>query len=281
MGALDRIDDWPVPTASACIVKAINGASSTIAVRGDSDHVFRLASLSKVITSLAIMIAVEEGSVSLDQPMVSPGAPNGCTMRHLLAHASGLPFDGSEAIAPLETRRIYSNTGIELAAVETEHRTDIAFGDYLREAVIEPLGLRRTELRGSPAYGIWSTVDDLGLLLGELLRPSLIASSTHAEMTSAQYPTLDGIVPGIGAFQPCPWGLGVELHGNKHPHWMGSTNSPATFGHFGGAGTMMWVDPQANIALTALTDRPFDQWSDVAPRLWRELSDAVIAEVSS
>lgn len=281
MGALDRIDDWPVPTASACIVNVINGAPSTITVHGNSTNQFRIASLSKVITSLAIMVAVEEGSVSLDQSMVSPGVPEGCTMRHLLAHTSGLPFDGSDAIAPLETRRIYSNTGIELAAAETERRTGIAFGDYLLEAVIEPLELQHTELRGSPAYGIWSTVDDMAVLLGELLRPSLIASSTHAEMTSVQYPTLDGIVPGIGAFHPCPWGLGVELHGDKHPHWMGSTNSPATFGHFGGAGTMMWADPRSNVALTALTDLPFDQWSDVAPRLWRELSDAVIAEVSA
>jgi CubicO group peptidase (beta-lactamase class C family) len=279
MGALDRIDDWPVPTASACIVNAMSGAPSTFAVYGDTAHHFRIASLSKVITSLAIMIAVEEGSVSLDQPMVSTGVPDGCTIRHLLAHASGLPFDGTDSIAPLETRRIYSNTGIELAVIETELLTGIRFGDYLREAVFEPLGVRRTELRGSPAYGIWSTVHDMALLLGELLRPTLIASSTHAEMTSVQYPTLDGIVPGIGAFHPCPWGLGVELHGDKHPHWMGSTNSPATFGHFGGAGTMMWVDPQANVALCALTDRPFDQWSEVAPRLWRELSDAVIAEV--
>ena len=281
MGALDRIDDWPVPTASACIVSVVNGVPTTVAVRGESTHHFRIASLSKVITSLAIMVAVEEGSVDLDQPMVSTGVPDGCTMRHLLAHASGLPFDGSDAIAPLEHRRIYSNTGIELAAAETERLTGMNFGDYLREAVIEPLGLRHTELRGSPAYGIWSTVDDMSLLLGELLRPSLIAPSTHAEMTSVQYPTLDGIVPGIGAFHPCPWGLGVELHGDKHPHWMGSANSPATFGHFGGAGTMMWVDPHAGVALTALTDLPFDQWSEVAARLWRELSDAVIAEVSA
>ena len=34
-------------------------------------------------------------------------------------------------------------------------------------------------------------------------------------------------------------------------------NSPATFGHFGGAGTFLWVDPVADLALVVLTDREF------------------------
>ena len=63
------------------------------------------------------------------------------TLRHLLAHASGLPFDGSSPITALGRRRIYSNTGIEMVAELITASTGIAFGDYLNEAVIEPLGM--------------------------------------------------------------------------------------------------------------------------------------------
>jgi CubicO group peptidase (beta-lactamase class C family) len=61
---------------------------------------------------------------------------------------------------------------------------------------------------------------------------------------------------------------------------MGGANSPATFGHFGGAGTMMWVDPAAHVALVALTDLPFDDWADTALQVWPALSDAVVADAT-
>jgi CubicO group peptidase (beta-lactamase class C family) len=137
-----------------------------------------------------------------------------------------------------------------------------------------------SELRGSAAHGVSSTAGDLSRFAAELLRPMLLAPATASDVIRPQYADLNGIVPGVGSFTPCPWGLGVEIHGAKHPHWMGNNNSPATFGHFGGAGTMMWVDPVADCALVALTDRPTDDWMNDALRLWPELSDAVLAEVA-
>ena len=58
-----------------------------------------------------------------------------------------------------------------------------------------------------------------------------------------QFPDLGGVLPGVGRFQPNDWGLGVELKDAKDPHWTGTRNSPGTFGHFGGAGGFLWVDP--------------------------------------
>ena len=86
-------------------------------------------------------------------------------------------------------------------------------------------------------------------------------------------------MPGIGRFDPCPWGLGLELRGEKWPHWTGSTNSPATYGHFGGAGTMAWWDPVHRCGVVALTDLAFDRWSVEAMRAWPALSDTVIATI--
>ena len=112
------------------------------------------------------------------------------------------------------------------------------------------------------------------------MRPTLLAPATAADAVRQQWPDLAGIVPGVGRFDPCPWGLGFEIRGLKRPHWTGRANSAATYGHFGGAGTMMWADPDAGCALVALTDRGFDDWSLDAMRLWPELSDAVLAEVA-
>jgi CubicO group peptidase (beta-lactamase class C family) len=273
MDALHLVSRWPVPFAAAAVVEP----SGVIATWGDQNHVVRLASLSKPMSAWAMLVAVEEGVVDLDQPMGQPG----CTLRHLLSHAGGYPFDGREPMGPPERTRAYSNGGIELAADEVSAAAGIEFAAYLREAVFEPLGMLTTELRGSPAHQVWGTCADTARFVHEMLRPQLLAPETAADAVRTHYPALSGIVPGVGRFSPCPWGLGVEIAGDKSPHWTGRANSPATFGHFGGAGTMMWVDPVADCGLVALTDRPFDEWAAEAFDCWSELSDAVLAELGA
>ena len=273
MSALHRVASWPVDHVAAAIVTA-----DDIDLVGDPDRTFRLASISKCLTAWATMVAVEEGIVSLDGPLSRADVPDGTTLRHLLSHASGLPFDGDRPLARPGQRRIYSNTGIERGAAIVAEAADMPFAQYLLEAVLEPLGMAASELRGSAAHSVWGTVSDTAAFVGELLAPRLLAPETVAEVTSIQYPELAGIVPGVGTFNPCPWGLGVEIRGTKSPHWTGRANSSATFGHFGGAGTMMWVDPNAGVGAVALTDRPFDEWADTALQRWPEFSDAVLAE---
>lgn len=243
-----------------------------VATHGEVNRVFRLASVSKMLTAWAVLVAVEEGIVSLDEPAGPPGS----TLRHLLAHAAGFGFDTEVPITRPERNRIYSNTGIEVAAAHVAERADMHFDDYLREAVFEPLGMTNSVLRGSPAHAVRSTVADLALFARELLRPRLVSRATADDATTIQFPDLNGVVPGVGSFRPNPWGLGLEIRGNKSPHWTGTLNSPRTFGHFGGSGTMLWVDPAIDTALIALTDRPFEQWSEVALREWPALSDAVV-----
>ena len=114
--------------------------------------------------------------------------------------------------------------------------------------------------------------------VAEVRAPTLISTETKALATTTHFPDLNGIIPGVGRFAPCPWGLGFEVRGVKQPHWTGTTNSPKTFGHFGGAGTFLWVDPAVGVACLSLTDRPFDEWADEALRLWPQVSDAALAE---
>lgn len=273
MSALQVVTSWPVEHVAAAIVSE-RGVERT----GDPERQYRLASLSKPITAWAVMVAVEEGVIDLDAPLRFAAAPHGATMRHLLSHAAGFGFDGADPIAPVAQRRMYSNTGIERAADELAAAAEMSFERYLSEAVLEPLGMRATTLKGSPAHAIWSTLDDVVRFVAEMRRPVLLAPETHADVVRSQFPSLAGIVPDVGRFDPCPWGLGVEIRGAKAPHWMGRANSTAAFGHFGGSGTMMWVDPLADVGVVALTDRRFDEWSAEALRLWPQFSDAVLTE---
>jgi len=270
MQALKLVADWPVRTVAAGVV----GPHGSVSTTGPIDHSFRLASITKMLSSWAILVACEEGTLSLDQPIAQPG----CTLRHLLAHAGGYAFDGSEPIARPGLRRIYSNTGIELAAAALSTAAEMPFPQYLREAVLSPLGMTATVLHGSPAYGAQSTVRELLRFVDELLHPRLISVETAVQFHTVQFPSLPGLVPGVGRYDDCPWGLGAEIRGNKQPHWTGRHNSPSTFGHFGGAGTLLWVEPGAHVACVALTDRPFNDWSAEALQLWPALSDAVLAE---
>ena len=79
-------------------------------IHGDSRHVFRWASVTKPFTALAVLIARDRGMIELDEPAGPPGA----TVRHLLAHTSGLAFEAGPTLAAPGRRRIYSNAGIDL-----------------------------------------------------------------------------------------------------------------------------------------------------------------------
>lgn len=267
MRTLDQAAGWGATTWAAGAVDA-RGRESTA---GAVEHRFPLASVTKVLTALAVLVAVEEGTVELDDP----AGPEDSTVRHLLAHAAGYPFEGTTPVAAPGRRRVYSNTGYEVLAEHLAGRAAMPFEQYLHGAVLDPLGLASTTLEGSPAAGATASLVDVLALGRELRRPTVVQTSTMAEAASVQFGGLPGIVPGIGRFDPCDWGLGPELHDAKAPHWMPPSSSPRTFGHFGGAGTFLWVDPDAGVVCAVLTDRPFDTW---ALEAWPAFGDAVLAE---
>jgi len=270
MDALTTAQSWPVPTASAAWITSSGGRQAT----DNSALPFPLASVTKPLFTYAVLVAIEEGTLSLDEA----AGPNGSTIRHLLAHASGLGDQPDIILADVGSRRIYSNAGFELLGEALTDASGMSAATYLHEAVVEPLGMsNHTTLSGSPAYAATSTVDDLMLLAAEWLNPRLISPETMSVATTPQFPELTGVLPGYGRQAPNPWGLGFEIRGSKSPHWTGITNSPATFGHFGASGTFLWVDPAIGVACMALTDRDFGPWSVQA---WTPFADAVIAEAT-
>ncbi|RKS77567.1 CubicO group peptidase (beta-lactamase class C family) [Motilibacter peucedani] len=263
---LATIDTWPVPAAAAAVVVRGRG---TVAEHGPVDRAFALASVTKPLTAYATLLAAEEGALSLDDP----AGPAGSTLRHLLAHASGLPLEGTVPLAAPGVRRIYSNSGFEVVADVVSGAVGMPFADYLGEGVLAPLGMRTAALRGSAARAGWGSVRDLAAFVGELLEPRVLHVSSSEELARVQYPELRGLVPGFGRQDPNPWGLGVEVRGAKSPHWTGPSQSPATFGHFGQSGTFVWVDRAAGVGCVCLTDRAFDTW---AAEVWPPFNDAVL-----
>ncbi|MBP2368856.1 serine hydrolase domain-containing protein [Pseudonocardia parietis] len=138
-----------------------------------ADTRFRIASMSKAFTAVAVLQLAEQGRLRLDQPVAEllPGFavadPRGAsiTVRHLLSHTSGLaaadvdefalpPAASSSALVeglrevPLAhdpgTTHEYVNANYVVAARIIETLADRPFGEYLRDAVLLPLGMRAT-----------------------------------------------------------------------------------------------------------------------------------------
>lgn len=258
--------DWPDP--DACVV--VVAPDGPVAVRGDGGSPRRWASVTKLVTALAVLDAAERGAVSLEDAAGPPSS----VLSNLLDHSSGVAFDGDRVVAPPGRRRVYSNTGFELAAAHVQRRAGAAFPDLVATHVLGPLGLSSSALVGSPAHGLLGPCSDVAVLARELLRPRSLDPAVVTALSTTSRPGLTGVLPGFGRQDPNDWGLGAEVRGSKDPHWTAQSSSPQTFGHFGQSGTFLWVDPRAGVACVSASREPFGPW---AVACWPRLAGAVLA----
>jgi CubicO group peptidase (beta-lactamase class C family) len=261
---LAEVDAWPVDT----IAVGVTTAADVLGTHGPVDEVLRLASVTKPLAAYTTLVAIQHGYLHLDEP----AGPEGSTVRHLLAHASGLWFDGEGPTGRPGAHRVYSNLGFEALGRLVAQRVGVSFADHFALEVTEPLGMASTRLDGSPAHAAHGTVADLLTFARELLAPTLIDPELMREARTVQFPGLVGVLPGFGRQDPNDWGLGFELRDDKSPHWTGPGQSPATFGHFGQSGSFLWVDPDAEVACAFLADRDFGGWS---AKRWPPFNQAV------
>lgn len=285
MSNLPTLGQFPFTTAYAIATR-----DEVVATEGAVDQVFAWMSVTKPLTALAALIAVDQGKVGLNDPI--PRQP--FTLRHLLAHASGLPFSeasGTEGTSEsteqviqgrllvttprvqpdkVERRRIYSNLGFELMAEYIASQVGQPFSQWATEQVIEPLELDSVSLPGSPAYGAQGNVLDVLALGSELLAPSLISAELAAQASQVQFPGLMGVVPGYGSHKPSDWGYGYEIKGTKSPHWTPQSAAPETFGHFGASGSYLLVDPVNSLVAAFLGEKDF---GETHRELWPQLGE--------
>ncbi len=161
--------DWPVRRGGAAVVTPSDVQEQWVEGT-DRSAELPIASVTKLLTTMAALAAVEAGHVDLDQRVDQEGA----TVRHLLAHASGLPQNQGRR-RPIGERRIYSNVGFRLLAEVVADAVGTSFEGWLGSAVLDPLGMRATRLaeregiEDDPAAGAVSTLGDLVLLARCLL----------------------------------------------------------------------------------------------------------------
>jgi CubicO group peptidase (beta-lactamase class C family) len=145
--------------------------------RGDADSVFRIGSITKTFTALAVLKLRDEGQLELDAPAErylpelsrvtypTRDSPR-ITLRHLLTHTSGLPAIGSFSYAQAEhdvteaeivgtlgsivleaapgTVYAYSNLGLGLVGLIVGRASGTTYREYLNREVLAPLGMRAT-----------------------------------------------------------------------------------------------------------------------------------------
>ena len=284
LDALPVLAGFSFPVAVVASELDADGRTRTLIEAGEVDEIFPFASVTKPIVAWSALVAVERGLLDLEAPAgagtargsAGAGAPvlPGATVRHLLAHASGIAFDSDAVLAAPGTRRIYSNRGIEILGERLEEATATPLERWVETTVLEPLGMSSVLVPGSPAHSGEGSARDLAVFARELAAPRLVGADLAAEATSVAFPGLDGVLPGYGRQAPNDFGLGVEVRGRKHPHWTGTANSPATFGHFGQSGSFIWVDPVARRQAVFLGAQPFRR---AHVTQWPELSDQILA----
>ena len=293
LDALPVLAGFSFPVAVVASELDADGRARTLIEAGEVDEIFPFASVTKPIVAWSALVAVERGLLDLEAPAgagtargsagagtargsAGAGAPvlPGATVRHLLAHTSGIAFDSDAVLAAPGTRRIYSNRGIELLGERLEEATATPLETWIETTVLEPLGMSSVLVPGSPAHSGEGSARDLAVFARELAAPRLVGADLAAKATSVAFPGLDGVLPGYGRQAPNDFGLGVEVRGRKRPHWTGTANSPATFGHFGQSGSFVWVDPVARRQAVFLGAQPFRR---AHVTQWPELSDQILA----
>ncbi|MGD9957501.1 MAG: serine hydrolase domain-containing protein [Candidatus Nanopelagicales bacterium] len=250
----EELATWGVPGAAAVVLTR----AGVVGAAGDSTAVHPWASVSKVVAALAVLDVVRDGRLRLEDEAGPPGA----TVRHLLGHTSGLSFDDGRVLSEPGRRRIYSNTGIDIVVDEACRRSGAgSAAELLTTCVLVPLGMTGTRLVGPTAHGLEGPLDDLVRLAAELLEPRVLPAGWVDAAVAPTFPEAAGVLPGFGRQDPNDWGLGVELRGRKAPHWMPEGASPSAFGHFGQAGSFVWVDRPAGVACASLSGTPFGPWA--------------------
>ena len=252
--------DTAMPVGDARSSSGLTGVE-VVDTDGDLDAIYPLMSVTKLFSAWASLVAVDRHLLALDDEIGHAGASTrAVTIRHLLAHASGMAFDRREFVAQPATKRIYSNAGIETLADHVADAVAMGLNSWVETSVLEPLGLASILIDGSPAYSGEGNLTDLVRFAGELARPTLISRELADEARSPVFPGIRGVTPGYGSVSDNRWGLGMEIKGSKTRTYFPPSASPASFGHFGQSGSLLWIDPEAGCGLVFLGAQPFSDW---------------------
>ena len=242
-----------------------------MAVHGVTGREYRWASVTKPVTALACLVAAEEGTIDLDDAAGPPGS----TFRHLLAHASGLPLEGASPIARPGERRIYSDHGFDVLGAALAEHAEMPFADYLREAVLEPLGLR-ARYDGRPGLGASRLARRPARARPRAARADARSRRRSPRRRRCSSPGWSACCPASAGRSRTTGASASSSATRKSPHWTGAGTPRARSATSAAAAPSSGSTRSAGVALGCLTDRDFGDWAVTA---WPALSDAVLAEL--
>jgi CubicO group peptidase (beta-lactamase class C family) len=168
--------DKRVPSIAAAVVRdgeigwetAVGSADVTEQRDATPDTQYRLGSITKTFTAAAVLQLRDAGRLDLEDTLDRhvEGVPHAPSLRRLLSHTSGLQrethddawltkrfadvpelletFDRAEQVLPPGARFHYSNLAFALLGIVVERVSGQPYPDYVRERLLQPLGLRRT-----------------------------------------------------------------------------------------------------------------------------------------
>jgi len=220
---------------------------------------------------------------------------------------------------PSGTQWSYSNFGFGLAGEIVARYGGRGYHPFVAEEILAPLGMRDSHLQppesvwdriawvqlpgepptdhqrynspyfrrlGIPWGGLYATPEDLAVFAQAFLQGGayhgcrIVSPATAREMVRNQLRESIRDTSGVARWRPASWGLGWDVKGGKAPHNSGALTSPATFGHTGSSGAMLWADPTCDLVCVMIGTRLAESgWVD-APVPRRALfSNAVMAAV--
>jgi CubicO group peptidase (beta-lactamase class C family) len=226
--------------------------------------------------------------------------------RHLGLDAFVRSYCRGRPVFPPGETWSYSNYGFGLAGEIIARHGGMGYHEYVTKRILEPLGMRDSTLLppatvvdriadvwlptephtdherynsayfrglGIPWGGLYTTPDDLAVFAQAFLQGGarILVAETAAAMTRNQ---LSALRP------PASWGLGWDVKGSKANHFSGTRTSPATFGHTGSSGSMLWADPATGVVCVMIGTRSAESgWADGPVPRRALFSDAVAAAV--
>lgn len=181
--------------------------------------IFQSGSVGKQFTSAAVMLLVEKGQLSLDDPITTffPDAPatwQEIRVRHLLTHTSGIPDYTTDAMDyrrdysedemvkmaygltlefPAGARWNYSNTGYALLGFIIRRASGKFYGDVLKESVFAPLGMKTARVI-SEADIVPNRAGGYRMVRAELKNQDWVAPQLNTTADGALYLTVRDMI---------------------------------------------------------------------------------------
>ena len=275
---MNRELDWPVERAAVAVVSASEVETAFRGGVSGADQ-FEVASVTKLMTTLAALAAVEVGPDRPRRP-----SPRGQRGRH--RPATCWPTPAASSRAPRQGPRPRAAPHLLQRRVPGAGRG----GRRRRRALLRelaghqragPAGHVRHPARPPPALTLTLAgrldprrPDPPGLLPAGARRPGHRPRAVRRGHRRP-VPGLAGVIPGIGRFDPATGASASSSTTASIPTGWGGA-AQAAFGHFGATGCFLWVDPAVGLATAAVTDRDFvdDKW---AMATWPAWSDSLPA----